>query len=289
MLLFSHLINGLILGMIFTLISIGLTIIFGMIGIVNFAHGAFFALGAYLGLKIMDLTGFIPALIIVPIMVGIIGSLIETGLFRPLYDKHHLFGLFVSFGLIYVIEDAIRIIWGPQTMPFPTPSYLKGVADIFGILSVSKYRIFVLLITLLALFLVWFFLEKTPYGAIIRAGSRDKQMVDFLGIRTPRVFTFVFGFGCFFAGLAGILSGPMWGVYPDMGSAIITTAFVIVVLGGLGSFGGAIVSGIIIGEVISISTLYWPPLSEAIIYMVLALVLLIRPRGLFGERWEAFE
>ncbi len=288
MLLVSQLLNGFILGMIFILISTGLTIIFGMVGVVNFAHGAFFALGAYFGLKLMDIIGFLPALIVSPIIIAAIGICIETSLFRPLYEKHHLFGLFVSFGLIYIIEDAIRIIWGTQTMPFPTPTFLRGIVTVLG-LSFSKYRIFVLLITIIIIILIWLFLEKTPYGAIVKAGSRDKEMVDFLGIRTPRIFTFVFGIGCFLAGLAGVLSGPMWGVYPDMGTAIIMPAFVIVVLGGLGSFKGAVVAGIVIGEVISLSTLYWPPLSEAIIYIVLAVVLLIRPRGLFGERWEAFE
>lgn len=173
-------------------------------------------------------------------------------------------------------------------MPFPTPTFLRGIVTVLGF-TFSKYRIFVLLITIIIIILIWLFLEKTPYGAIVKAGSRDKEMVDFLGIRTPRVFTFVFGIGCFLAGLAGVLSGPMWGVYPDMGTAIIMPAFVIVVLGGLGSFRGAVVAGIVIGEVISLSTLYWPPLSEAIIYIVLAVILLIRPRGLFGERWEAFE
>jgi branched-chain amino acid transport system permease protein len=172
--------------------------------------------------------------------------------------------------------------------PFSIPKVLSGTMSI-GLMPFSKYRIFVLIITILIVVLVWFFLEKTFFGAVVRAGSRDSEMVDFLGIRTPLVFTFVFGFGCFFAGLSGILSAPMWGVYPDMGTAIIIPAFVIVVLGGLGSFGGAIVAGIIIGVVISLSTLFWSPLSEAIIYIVLAVVLLLRPRGLFGARWEEFE
>jgi len=287
-LLIAQLLNGLILGMIYVLISIGLTIIFSMVGVVNFAHGAFFALGAYVGLKLKDVIGFWPALILSPITIGLLGIWVEMTLFRPLYKKHHLFGLFVSFGLIYVLEDAIRIIWGSQTMPFPTPISLSGTSVVFG-LPFSKYRVFILLITIFILIVVWYLLEKTPYGAIIKAGSRDKEMVDFLGIRTPLVFSLVFGIGCFFAGLAGILSGPMWGVHPGMGGAIIIVAFVTVVLGGLGSLPGAIIAGIIIGEVVSISTLFWPPLSEAVIYIVLIIVLLARPRGIMGERWEAFE
>ncbi len=288
MLLASQIMNGLILGMIYVLISTGLTIIFGMIGLVNFAHATFYALGAYFGLTLTKSIGFLPAVLIAPLIVASIGICVEISLFRRLYGKHHLFGLFVSFGLIYVIEDAIRIVWGTQTQPFGIPRFLSGTVSL-GLMPFSKYRIVIFVITVAVIALVWLFLNKSRYGATVSAASRDSEMVGFLGIRTPMLFTFMFGLGCFFAGLAGVLSGPLWGVYPDMGSAIIIPAFVIVVLGGLGSFGGTVLAGIIIGLVISLSTYFWAPLSEAVIYVVLATVLLIRPRGLFGERWEEFE
>jgi branched-chain amino acid transport system permease protein len=283
----SQIVNGLVLGFLYVLSAIGLSIIFGMLGVVNFAHGVFFALGAYFALSLIQtLPG--PFVILAPIFVGIVGCVIEATLMRPLYGKEPLLGLFMTFALALFIEELIRTIWGAAGHPFNAPAFLSGFI-VWGPVLVTKYRFFVLGITILILFAIWLALEKTPYGRVIRAGSRDPGMVSMLGINLPRVFTLVFGFGTAIAGIAGVLAAPLWSVVPSMSESAIMPAFVVVTIGGLGSFAGAVVGGLLVGISVAMTIQFWPAASTAVMYVLMAFVLLVRPRGLFGEEWERFE
>lgn len=287
-LLASQLMNGLVLGFLFVLIAVGMSIIFGMLGLVNFAHGAFFALGAYLALSLRPHVGFAGVLFLAPILVGAIGLIVERFLLRPLYDKEPLLSLVLTFGLALFIEELIRSIWGAMGHPFDTPEFLAGFFH-YGPVFVTRYRVAVLMITGMLLLAVWLFLEKTPYGRIVRAGSRDPGMVSMLGINLKRVFMFIFGLGCMLAGAAGVLAAPLWSVVPSMAQQAIMPAFVVVVIGGLGSLRGALVAGLMVGVAVAMTIQFWPVASTSVMYVLMIIVLLLRPRGLFGEHWERFE
>jgi branched-chain amino acid transport system permease protein len=280
--------NGLVLGFLFVLISVGMSIIFGMLGLVNFAHGAFFALGAYIALSLRPHVGFAGALFLAPILVGAIGLVVERILLRPLYNKEPLLSLLLTFGLALFIEELIRTLWGAMGHPFDTPAFLAGIVH-YGPVFVTRYRVAVLVITVALLAAVWLFLEKTPYGRIVRAGSRDPEMVSMLGINLKLVFMFIFGLGCLLAGAAGVLAAPLWSVVPSMAEQAIMPAFVVVVIGGLGSLRGAIVAGLMVGVAVAMTIQFWPVASTSIMYVLMIVVLLMRPRGLFGEQWERFE
>ncbi|UHL66351.1 branched-chain amino acid ABC transporter permease [Paralcaligenes sp. KSB-10] len=280
--------NGLVLGFLFVLIAVGMSIIFGMLGLVNFAHGAFFALGAYLALTLRPYIGFVGALVLAPILVGAISLVVERLLLRPLYDKEPLLSLLLTFGLALFIEELLRTIWGAMGHPFDTPAFLSGFVH-YGPVFVTRYRLAVLIITIALLAAIWLFLEKTPFGRIVRAGSRDPEMVSMLGINLKRVFMFIFGLGCLLAGAAGVLAAPLWSVMPSMSEQAIMPAFVVVVIGGLGSLRGAIVAGLMVGVAVAMTIQFWPVASTSIMYALMIVVLLTRPRGLFGERWERFE
>jgi branched-chain amino acid transport system permease protein len=283
----SQVVNGLVLGFLYVLIATGLSIIFGMLGIVNFAHGVFFALGAYFALSLIHvLPG--PFVVLAPIFVGVVGCIVEATLMRPLYGKEPLLGLFMTFALALFIEELIRTIWGAAGHPFNAPDFLSGFVA-WGPILVTRYRIFVLGVTIAILLAIWLALEKTPYGRVIRAGSRDPLMVSMLGINLPRVFTLAFGFGTAIAGVAGVLAAPLWSVVPSMSESAIMPAFVVVTIGGLGSFGGAVVAGLLVGVSVALTIQFWPAASTAAMYVLMAFVLLVRPRGLFGEEWERFE
>lgn len=288
MIILSQVINGLILGTVYILMAMGLSLIFGTMGIINFAHGALFTLGAYFTVKLALMTNFWIAIIIGPILVGLVGMVIQRFFLRQLQRKHELFGLLLTFGMAYIIEDLIKIIWGVGGQPFNMPQWLSGAVDL-GFLVFPTYRLFLLGVTVILLLAMYLFLNKTKTGLIIRAGSRDLTMVSLLGIPVQKLFTIVFGLGTTLAGVAGALAAPMWGVTPTMGTKIIIPAFVVVTLGGMGSLVGAIVGGLIIGVAVSLSILIQPFFSDLIIYIIMVVVLLIRPRGLFGEIWEAYE
>ncbi len=285
--LLSQTASGLVLGGLYVLIAIGLSIIFGLLGIVNFAHGAFFTLGAYLALTLVQRLGW-PAVILSPIIVGGIGMLAEKLLIRRLYDKEPLISLIVTFALALLIEAAVRLIYGGIGQPFSPPPFLAGVF-LWGPVLITKYRMAVLASTAAVLLLLWLFLEKTPFGRILRAGSRDPEMVGLLGINLPRVLTLVFGLGCAISGIAGLLAAPLWTVTPAMATNAIMPAFVVVAIGGLGSFAGAVIAGLLVGVVVALTIQFWPEASGAVMYLFMALMLLLRPRGLLGERWERFE
>ncbi len=285
--LLSQIASGLVLGGLYVLIAIGLSIIFGLLGIVNFAHGSFFTLGAYFALTLFQYFGW-PAVILAPVIVGGIGMVAERLLIQRLYDKEPLISLIVTFALALLIEATVRLIYGGIGQPFSPPPLLGGFL-IWGPILITKYRFAVFLTTIAVLVGLWLFLEHTPFGRILRAGSRDPEMVGLLGINLPRVLTWVFGLGCAISGIAGVLAAPLWTITPSMATNAIMPAFVVVAIGGLGSFAGAVIAGLMVGVVIALTIQFYPEASGAVMYLFMALMLLLRPRGLLGERWERFE
>jgi len=285
--LVSQAANGLVLGFIYVLIAVGLSITFGLLGVINFAHGAFFALGAYVAWQLFQLVGW-SAVILAPPLVGLIGMGVEVVIIRRLYGKEPLLSLIVTFALALLIEAVIRYVWGADGKPFNPPPAFSGIVEI-GPLLITRYRVAVLGATAATLLGLWGFLAFTPYGRILRAGSRDPEMVELLGINLPRVLTAVFGLGCMLAAIAGVLAAPLWTVSPSMAANAVMPAFVIVAIGGLGSFRGAVVAGLAVGIVTSMTIQFWPEAAAASMYALMFAIMLLRPRGLFGERWERFE
>lgn len=283
----SQTVNGLVLGFLYVLIAVGLSIIFGLLGIVNFAHGAFFALGAYFALVLAREFGWWAALL-APLLTGVVGMIVEVVLIRHLYGKEPLLGLILTFALALLVEAILRMAFGGAPLPFSAPRFLSGFVE-YGPILLTKYRLFVLGVTVAALVAFWAFLTYTPFGRIIRAGSRDAEMVGLLGINLPVVFSFVFGIGCLLAGLAGLLAAPLWTVTPSMAASAIMPAFVIVTIGGLGSYAGAIIAGLLVGITTAMTIQFQPEWAGAAMYVLMAAILLVRPRGLFGEKWERFE
>jgi branched-chain amino acid transport system permease protein len=275
--------TGLVLGGIFVLLAVGLSLIFGLMTVVNFSHGALYMLGAYFGVVLLTHTGsFLAALVLAPLLVGVLGLAIERFLIRPLYGRGPDDPLLLTFGLSLVIVEVARIIWGKIGLTLDPPRALAGAVDL-GFTYFPTYRLFVIAVTALVLVGLWLFLEKTNVGLVIRAGSRDPLMVRALGFDLGRIWFLVFGIGAGLAGLAGILAGPMRGAYAEMGVTIIIESFVVVVVGGMGSLVGAVVSGLLIGQVVSLTTFFAPKLAEIVVFITMAVVLLLRPSGLFGE------
>jgi branched-chain amino acid transport system permease protein len=223
-----------------------------------------------------------------PLIVGVIGVVTELLFIRRLYGKEPLLSLILTFALSLLIEALIRIVWGAGGQPLSTPPLLSGFIE-YGPILITKYRVAVLVATVGLLLGLWAFLVYTPFGRILRAGSRDPEMVGLLGINLPWVLTGVFGLGCSLAGVAGLLAGPLWTITPSIGTGAIMPAFVIVTIGGLGSYVGAIIAGLAVGIVTALTIQFMPAASAAAMYVLMAVVLLVRPRGLLGERWERFE
>jgi branched-chain amino acid transport system permease protein len=274
---------GLALGSVYVLLAIGLSLIFGMLTVVNFAHGAFFMLGAYVGLWLLSIgVNFWICLVAVPLIVGGFGLAVERTLIRPLYGRGIDYPLLLTFGLSYVIVELVRIIFGKSGYPVATPDALQGAVDI-GVGYFPLYRMFVMGVTALILVGLWLFLERTRYGLIIRAGARDSQIVRVLGVNISRVWLMVFGLGCGIAGLGGLLAAPLQGVIPEMGGPILAEAFVVTVVGGMGSLMGAVLAGLLVGVVVSMTSLFAPEMAKVAIFALMAVVLLIRPQGFFGR------
>jgi len=275
--------NGLVLGLLFAVVALGFTLILGVMQVINFTHGVLFAFGAYFAFSLQRYIGFGGALIVAPILVGVIGLVLERLAIHRTYGGNPLFGLLLTFGLSMALEEVIRMIWGKPGYSVAAPKFLAGSLDL-GFMLYSKYRFFLAGLSVLVILLVWLFLEKTPYGAIIKAGASDSEMVMALGKNLPRMRTFVFIIGAILAGVAGVIAAPIWSVRPTMGTAILMPAMVIVVLGGIGSFWGSILAGLIVGLSTSISVMFWARISDIIPYVLLAVILLLRPRGLMGEK-----
>jgi branched-chain amino acid transport system permease protein len=278
-----QLFTGLALGSIFVLVALGISLIFGLLTIVNFAHGQFFMLGAYVGAFALGATGnFWLALAAVPVFVGALGMLSERFLVRPLYGRGIDYPLLLTYGLGLIILDAVRIFAGTEGIPFPTPEALSGAADL-GFFFFPYYRLFLIAITAVLLVALWLFLEKTSYGLVIRAGARDQEIVQILGVNIGRVWLIVFGIGVALAGLAGVLAAPIRGVFPEMGVPVLVEAFVVTVVGGMGSLLGAVIAGILVGITVSFTSFYFPQMATLSMFLLMALVLIFRPRGLFGR------
>ena len=281
--LLAQVFTGLVLGMIYVLLAIGLSLIFGLMTVVNFAHGALFMLGAYFGVFVLTYTkSFWIALIVAPLMVGALGLLMERFLIRRLYGRSPDDPLLLTFGLSLILIEGVKVFWGKIGLTLDPPRALAGAVDL-GFMAFPAYRLFLIAVTVAVLIGLYFFLGRTNIGLIIRAGSRDPLMVRALGIDLGRIWLVVFGIGTALAGLAGILAGPMRGAYAEMGVTMVIESFVVIVVGGMGSLLGAVVAGLLIGQVVGLTTLFLPKAAEIMVFLVMAVVLLVRPSGLFGE------
>jgi branched-chain amino acid transport system permease protein len=286
--LLEQVLNGLLLGGYYLLIALGLALIFSLGGVVNLAHGAFYALGAYLAVMLTEHAGFAGALVLAPVAVGLLGLLFERFILRRFYSADPILGLLVTFGLAMVGEQLIRMVWGASPLQASIPSYLRGQVHL-GEFLYSGYRLLMLGVVAAALGGIWVLLNKTAFGRVVRAGVQRPDMVAVLGIRLQPYMTTIVVLGVGLAALAGVLFAPISGVHPAMGTEIMTAAFVVVVIGGLGSFRGVVLAALLVGVVRGITIHFYAPAGEASMYVLMLLVLLFRPRGLLGERIERFE
>jgi branched-chain amino acid transport system permease protein len=278
-----QLLSGVALGAVLIMTALGFTIIFGMLTVVNFAHGALFMVGAYAGVFIAQRTGsFWWALALAPLAVGTLGLAIERVLIRPLYGRPPDDPILLTFGLAYVLVESVRVLFGSDGIPFATPRDLVGAVDL-GVGFFPLYRLFVIGVVALLLVALWVFLEKTKFGLIVRAGARDPQIMQVLGVNIRRLWLLVFGVGVGLTALGGVLAAPMRNVSPEMGTIVLAEAFVVTVVGGMGSLIGAVVAGLLVGIVVSITSLFAPEMATIAMFALMAVVLLVRPQGLFGK------
>jgi branched-chain amino acid transport system permease protein len=285
----QHLANGLLDGTYYLLIALGLSLIFSLGGIVNLAHGAFYAVGAYLTVVLGPHIGFGGALVVSPVLVALLGILFERLLFQRFYRSDPILSLLLTFGLALVAEQTLRLIFGAPPLSYSIPPWLRG--QIFlGDFIYSRYRATLIGIAAVCVILIWLLLNRTAFGRVVKAGVQNPDMVGALGISLSPYMMAVAGIGIGLAGLAGVLLAPIYSIHPAMGQEIITPAFVVVVIGGLGSFWGVVVAALLVGLVKGATIgLGFPQWSTAVIYLMMLLVLLFRPRGLFGERIQRFE
>ena len=277
-----QLLDGFIRGLVYVAIALGLTIVFGILRLVNFAHGAFYAIGAYVGLVVAQRYGLFPALIAAPVAVAIFAVAFDRILLRLFYDKDTTSQILVTFGVAIVVEESLRLRFGGTTQQFPLPDALSGSFNL-GFTTYPTYRLLLAAGILALVVAVWAFIERTDFGLIVRAGVRDRTMVQLLGGNVKLASTVIFALGAALAGLVGAAASPIYSVDPNIGFSFLVPSFVVVVIGGLGSFWGAVIGGIIVGELGSLTTLFFPAASDVIIYVAMALVLLFRPSGLLGE------
>jgi branched-subunit amino acid ABC-type transport system permease component len=298
--LIPHLVNGISLGLLFALIALGFMLIVGVMETINLAHGSLFALGMYFALfLIAPQLGMFPnlqawymtlplgtrygvALVFAPIFVGIFGMLLELCM-RRTYGRDPLYGLLLTFGAALVIEEGIRLVWGSSEKQLMLPEVISG-AFLMGDLVYSKYRFFASGFAVLMIVLLWVFLQKTPYGAIIKAGAHDSEMVRALGINLSRLRLFVFGLGVALAAIAGVVMAPIWGIRPHVGVDAVVPAFLIIVLGGVGSLWGAVIAGLMVGMVVGLTGSYASEWSLMSMYLLFIAVVTFRSRGLFGKK-----
>ncbi|HUI98215.1 MAG TPA: branched-chain amino acid ABC transporter permease [Xanthobacteraceae bacterium] len=286
--LLEQVVNGLVLGGYYLLIALGLSLIFSVGGVVNLAHGAFYALGAYISISIARYLGFGPSVVLSPIAVALLGILFERFLLRRFYAADPILSLLVTFGLAMIAEQLIRMIWGAAPLSVIMPPAFKGSVFI-GDFLFSRYRLFLLAVVIAVLASIWLLLNKASFGRVVRAGIQRPDMVAALGIRLQPYMTAIVMLGVGMAALGGALFAPITIVHPAMGAEVITVAFVVVVIGGLGSFWGVVLSALLVGVVRGITINFVPAAGEASMYVLMFVVLLFRPRGLLGERIEKFE
>ena len=283
--LFGQLLIGLINGSFYALLSLGLAVIFGMLNIINFSHGAQYMLGAFVAYLILQYSGlgYWPALIIAPIIVGITGMIIERTMLQWLYKLDHLYGLLLTFGLALIIEGVARNLLGSAGLPYTVPESLQGGRNL-GFMFLPNYRAWVILASLTICFGTWFVIESTRLGAYLRAATENPTLVRAFGINVPLLITLTYGFGVALAAFAGVMAAPIYNVSPQMGSELIIVVFAVVVIGGMGSILGAIVTGFGLGVIEGLTKVFFPEASNTVIFVIMAIVLLVRPAGLFGRR-----
>jgi branched-chain amino acid transport system permease protein len=280
----SQLLLGLVNGSFYAVLSLGLAVIFGLLNVVNFAHGAMFMMGAvftWMGLTFFDI-GYWPMLILAPLLVAIVGVLIERFLLKYLYQLDHLYGLLLTFGLTLILEGIFRSFFGVSGMSYSVPDALAGAVDV-GFMFLPIYRAWVVFISLVVCFGTWYVIEKTKLGAYLRAGTENPKLIQAFGINFPLMVTLTYGFGVALAAFSGVLASPIIQVSPLMGSNLIITIFAIVVIGGMGSIMGSILTGLGLGLIEALTKVLYPEASSTVVFLVMALILLVRPAGLFGR------
>jgi branched-chain amino acid transport system permease protein len=283
-LLFGQLLLGLINGAFYAMLSLGLAVIFGMLNIINFAHGALFMMGAFASWMLLNYLGigYFPALILAPLLVGIFGIILERTLISRLYKLDHLYGLLLTFGLSLVIEGLFRNYYGSSGLPYRIPNILQGATNL-GFMYMPNYRGWVVLCALVVCISTWAIIEKTSLGATLRAATENAPLVQAFGVDVPRLITLTYGGGVALAAFAGVLAAPIYSVNPNMGTNFINTVFAVVVIGGMGSIMGSILTGFGLGVVEGLTKVFYPQASATVVFVVMVIVLLVRPRGLFGK------
>jgi branched-chain amino acid transport system permease protein len=283
--LFGQLLIGLINGSFYALLSLGLAVIFGMLNIINFSHGAQYMMGAFAAYLILQYSGlgYWPALIVAPILVGITGVIVERLFLQWLYKLDHLYGLLLTFGLALIFEGVARNYFGSAGLPYTVPESLQGGHNL-GFMFLPNYRAWVIVASLGVCIGTWFVIERTRLGAYLRAATENPTLVRAFGINVPRMITLTYGFGVALAAFAGVMAAPIYNVSPQMGSELIIVVFAVVVIGGMGSILGAIVTGFGLGVVEGLTKVFFPEASNTVIFVIMAIVLLVRPAGLFGRR-----
>jgi len=275
---------GLVNGSFYAVLSLGLAVIFGLLNVINFAHGALYMLGAFvawMGLQFLGLNYWV-MLIVAPLVVGLLGIIIERLLLRHLYKLDHLYGLLLTFGLTLLIEGIFRSMYGVSGQPYPTPESLRGAVNL-GFMVLPIYRGWVVAASIIACLVTWYVIERTRLGALLRAGTENSKLVEAFGINVPLMVTLTYGFGVALAGFAGVLAAPVLQVSPLMGSNLIIVVFAVVVIGGMGSIMGSIVTGLGLGVIEGLTKVFWPEASSTVVFIIMAIVLFLRPAGLFGK------
>ena len=283
--LFGQLLIGLINGSFYALLSLGLAVIFGMLNIINFAHGAQYMMGAFAAYLLLEMlgVGYWWALVLAPLLVGAVGVVIERTLLQWLYRLDHLYGLLLTFGLALIIEGLARNYYGSAGLPYTVPESLQGGRNL-GFMFLPNYRAWVIASSLVVCFGTWFIIERTKLGSYLRAATENPTMVRAFGINVPRMITLTYGFGVALAAFAGVMAAPIYNVSPQMGSSLIIVVFAVVVIGGMGSIMGAIVTGFGLGVIEGLTKVFFPEASNTVVFIIMAIVLLVRPAGLFGRR-----
>ena len=281
--LFGQLLIGLINGSFYALLSLGLAVIFGLLNIINFTHGAQYMMGAFCAYLLVSRIGlgYWWALVLVPLAVGAFGVLIERTMLKPLYKLDHLYGLLLTFGLALIIQGLFRNEYGSSGLPYPIPEQLTGGRNL-GFMFLPNYRAWVIVASLIVCFTTWMVIEKTKLGSYLRAATENPQLVQAFGINVPRMITLTYGFGVGLAALAGVMAAPIYQVSPQMGADLIIVVFAVVVIGGMGSIMGSIVTGFALGLIEGLTKVFYPEASNTVIFIIMAIVLMIRPAGLFG-------
>ena len=282
--LMGQLMLGLVNGSFYAMLSLGLAVIFGMLNIVNFAHGALYMVGAFFAWMLLNYAGvnYWIALVVAPIGVGLIGVLIEKTMLRWLHGLDHLYGLLLTFGLALILEGIFREFYGSSGLPYELPQVFRGVYDL-EFMMLPKYRAWVVVLSLVICLITWYVIEKTKLGAYLRAGTENPNMVKAFGINVPLMVTLTYAFGVGLAGLAGVMAAPIYQVSPLMGSNIIIVVFAVVVIGGMGSILGSVVTGLALGLIEGLTKVFYAEASTTVVFIIMAIVLLVRPAGLFGR------